>query len=157
MALNAKTKGASGEREFCQYLYDNFKLEIKPERNLTQTRDGGADIICHPFAFEIKRCETLKFYDWWSQVRDAVSNKHGLAFGLIPVVAFRQNKKDWEFLISAQNIGVGFGFVHINSQVVFNEWVKNKIQEFEQSKQELIKDLNIQRRVLGMSAIENKV
>lgn len=131
MRLNAKTKGAAGEREFCDYLHKTFGLEQKPERNLEQVRSGGCDVICFPFAFEVKRREQLMFGDWWNQVTDAVTkDPSSSAHGLIPVVAFRQNKKEWEFLIGGNHIGVPFGFIHIN-KYVFNKWVKNKLEEVE--------------------------
>lgn len=124
--INSRTKGASGEREFCEYLFSTFNIEQKPERNLEQVRSGGADIICDPFAFEIKRCEVIKHYDWWAQVKEAVKNPKGPAFGLIPVVAYRQNKGNWEFLIAGQYIGVDFGFIHI-TEFVFRDWARQQI------------------------------
>ncbi len=142
--INSRTKGATGEREFCQYLFDVFKIEQKPERNLEQVRSGGADIICDPFAFEIKRCENVKHNDWWQQVREAVKNPKGPAFGLIPVVAYRQNSRPWEFLIAGTYIGVDFGFVHI-TEFVFIDWARQQIamrQKFlEQNKSNLNIDI----------------
>lgn len=126
--INVRAKGAAGEREFCDYLLHKFKLDVKPERNLEQVRSGGADIIFPPFAFEIKRCEALKPQAWWSQVKRAVSNPSGPAFGLIPVVAYRQNKKDWEFLIPASYIGVDFGYLHID-EYVFGDWLRSVVAQ----------------------------
>lgn len=153
MRINPKTKGASGEREFCEYLFKTFNLEIKPERNLNQVRSGGCDVICFPFAFEVKRREQLQFADWWNQVNDAVTkDPQSEAFGLIPVVAFRQNKKDWEFLIGGNHINVPFGFLHIN-KYVFNRWVRNKLEQVEALRNnfKFTDDLTItmQRHLLG--------
>ena len=70
--VNARSKGASGEREFCHWLTDNLGLEVIPERNLEQVRSGGADICnVYPFIFEIKRVEVLDLKGWWIQVKEA--------------------------------------------------------------------------------------
>ena len=113
--INAKSKGASGEREFGKWLLDNFKLlsenNIIPERNLLQTREGGADITNVPcFIFEVKRCETLSLQNWWLQVNRVKSQK-------IKVVAYRQNRKPWNFLISAKHIDVDKGYIILNELV----------------------------------------
>lgn len=118
MSLNARSKGASGEREFCQWLCANFNLDELPERNLEQVRNGGTDIILPPFGFEVKRRESLDFDSWWIQVKNDCERYPGK---LIPVVAFRENHKEWEFLISGNNIGVEMGHIHINKKV-FLKW-----------------------------------
>lgn len=131
--INSRTKGASGEREFCNWLYENFDLPERPVRNLEQVRSGGVDIICPPFAFEVKRCQTLDFIAWWHQVRQAV--KHGPALGLEPVVAFRQNKQDWEFLISSRFIGVEVGYIHMK-KAVFKKWALRYVEIFNEEKRQ---------------------
>lgn len=127
--INVRNKGASGEREFCDWIKRNLilpELNSLVQRNLEQVRSGGADIIVEglPFAFEVKRVESLALHKWWSQVIRATTT--GLAKNLIPVVAFRQNKKDWEFLISAEYLGCEYGFVHI-TEPVFIQWANNLI------------------------------
>ncbi len=133
--INARAKGASGEREFCDWLLHHFDIEIedKPERNLEQVRSGGADIIYPPFAFEIKRVEELAHGKWWAQVNTAIKDKKGPAFGLEPVVAFRQNRKEWEFLIGAWHIGAPHGFVHVND-MVWRHWARKFIDSIKQEK-----------------------
>ena len=124
MTLNARTKGQAGEREFADWLKKTLNLERKPNRTLDQTRDGGADIIdVPPFFFEVKRCEKLNRNAWWKQVKTAVfdfPNK-------IPVVAYRQNRKKWNFLISSSNIAVFLPelYVELNEEVGI-KWLKNK-------------------------------
>jgi len=118
--VNARNKGAAGEREFCQWLKANLKLEAS--RNLDQPREGGIDIIVSPFGFEVKRCQTLSFVDWWIQAKTACEKIWDMErVHLMPVVAFRQNQMPWEFLISANNIGCEKGFIRI-SEKVFVEW-----------------------------------
>lgn len=121
--INVRTKGASGEREFCKWLYENFNIPM-PMRNLEQVRSGGTDIMdVEPFYFEVKRCETLSLESWWSQVKRAARKNPD---EVIPVVAFRQNRKQWEFLIAAKNIGIKRGFIRID-KTVFIKWAKDKI------------------------------
>lgn len=120
--INPRTKGASGEREFCRWLYDNLEVPM-PTRNLEQVRSGGSDIIdIEPFYFEIKRVEKLNIDAWWRQVSKAARNTNDGS--IIPVVCFRQNRKDWEFLISAKYIGLEKGFLRI-SESTFLRWIKS--------------------------------
>ncbi len=118
--MNIRGKGSGGEREFCEWLQIQFCLDKKPKRNLEQIRDGGADVIFPPFMFEVKRCQTILHTKWWMQVVKAASTT-----GLIAVVAYRQNNKQWEFLISATEIGADKGFLHIN-RFVFLNWALTK-------------------------------
>jgi len=98
-----------------------LNLQKTPERNLDQVRNGGSDINeVAPFMFEVKRCEALTKRDWWVQVKKAANTVPGS----IPVVAYRQNRKPWKFLISAQFIGLEKGFVQLE-EVEFTQWLKN--------------------------------
>ena len=115
--INARAKGASGERQFCDWLEKNFTLGEKPQRNLEQVRSGGSDIILAPFSFEIKRVENLDVQAAWIQCKVAAEN-----LGLEPVLAHRRNRMPWNFCISASHIGCVLGYVQI-SERVFIEWV----------------------------------
>lgn len=130
MSINSRAKGSSGEREMCSWLQKNFNLITKPERNLDQVRDSGADIICYPFAFEVKRCEKLDLLDWWSQVKRAVNDREGKAFGLEPVVAFRQNTMKWEFLIAGEHIGIDGSWCRL-TEVAFIKWVNAYLKKIQ--------------------------
>lgn len=114
MGANAKAKGGAGEREMEKWLFDNIdEIHTRPKRELGQSRDGGADIIVEPwFIIEVKRREVLDLHSWWYQVIIAQKKFPDL----LPVVAFRQNKKPWEFLISAQHIQLETGFIRLRSQ-----------------------------------------
>lgn len=124
--INSRAKGASGERELAEWLQHHFSLENKPQRNIEQVRVGGVDLIVDPFAFECKRVEKLDLLSWWSQVKRAVEDEKDLAFGLEPVVAFRQNKNNWEFLIDGSHVGIKGSFVRLTT-VAFKKWVKSYI------------------------------
>lgn len=129
MPINGRAKGASGEREFCEWLFKNFNLLKKPERNLEQVRSGGADVLVSPFAFEVKRCEKIDKVQWWAQVGRAVKDPDGLAFGMIPVVAYRVNNGDWLFLISTRAIGIeDHGFVELTGRV-FKKWAMRVVSQ----------------------------
>ena len=118
--INVRAKGAAGELEFCRWMFDNLNVPM-PTRNLEQVRSGGSDIIdIEPFYFEVKRCETLSLYSWWNQVRKATEKQCNDE--LVPIVAFRQNRRDWEFLISANHIGIEKGYIRI-SERVFLKWI----------------------------------
>lgn len=121
--INSRAKGASGEREFCEWLQKNFDLPVKPKRNLEQVRSGGLDVIFPPFGFEVKREENIRLMDYWTQVKRAVEAYEKEEFvKLEPVVAFRQNKQPWEFLICASHIDLKRGFVRLTERAFIN-WV----------------------------------
>ncbi len=118
MAINARIKGASGEREFCKFLFENFDFNELPQRNLEQVRSGGADIVgikeFPNVIFEVKRVEILSLLKWHHQVKAACNENE------MGVVAFRQNRKGWEFLMPSTIVGVKRGYVRMTEQV----WVK---------------------------------
>lgn len=125
MSINARTKGQAGEREFAKWLSETFNLPSEVKRNLDQVRVGrsGGDINADPFAFEVKRRETLDLQGWWIQAKHDAA-----AVGLEPVVAFRQNRKPWEFLISARHIGCDLGFVRLDV-ATFKQWAEGSWRE----------------------------
>ena len=64
--INSRTKGARGEREVLKLLGEELGIDL--QRNLVQTREGGADCLCvRGFAIEIKRQERLSRPTWWRQ------------------------------------------------------------------------------------------
>jgi len=110
--VHALNKGKQGEREAAKWLHSKFKLESMPYRNLEQTRSGGFDLLgFEPFAFEIKRCETLSLRSWWRQVVNSLTVDNNL-----PVVMYRQNRGKWRFLISATYIGCKNGYIMIEER-----------------------------------------
>ena len=121
--VHSLNKGKSGEREAAKWLQTSFGLELPPIRNLEQTRSGGHDLVgFDPFCIEVKRCETLSLTNWWLQVLEASKEVHGS----IPVVMFRQNRKKWEFLISARHIKVKYGFIRLRD-TEFIRWAERQL------------------------------
>lgn len=121
--VNPKRKGKTGEDEAClwimKYLYDNKRTIT---RNYNQMYIG-ADIVDYPLIYEVKRREVLALDKWWGQIMAVQRrlNLHGKS--TIPVVMFRQNRKLWEFLISAEAIGDTLGYVRLN-EARFMEWAR---------------------------------
>jgi len=129
---NGRNKGRAGEQEFCHWITNNLGVEVTPERNLEQVRSGGSDICnVYPFIFEVKRCESLDLQAFWNQVKFAWEyyrerDDETIDVNLIPVVAFRQNRKPWEFLVSAELIKLELGFVRLDSRT-FIRWAKRQL------------------------------
>lgn len=119
--VNARSKGANGEREAADWLQQNLKLEFKPERNLEQVRSGGYDLNgLEPLCFEIKRCEAIAKRAWWVQAKTATVP------GQYPVVMYRKNRQPWRFLISANLIGNERGYLQLEAQE-FIEWARKTL------------------------------
>lgn len=104
MAANPRTKGKRAEyaaRDILQVISNEAAEElnvepIKIDRNLTQTRGGGYDLIgTFACAVEIKHHENLQLNQWWDQaVRQAQPQ------GMIPVLMYKQNNKPWRVQIN---------------------------------------------------------
>ena len=111
MAINVREKGKRAESEFINRFQPFFPGELK--RNLLQTREGGADVSgAHPYQIEIKRCERLEKAKWWKQVLAATAPEE------ISVVAYRQSKKPWSFLIPVYLMIPGAtGFMEVDEDI----------------------------------------
>lgn len=88
MSKAQRTKGAAGEREICDMIFENLGIEV--HRNLQQTRDGGADIKLKPYSIEVKRrAEIGNIYDWMNQA------SAGCDMAERPIVVCRADRKQW--------------------------------------------------------------
>lgn len=88
MSKSQRTKGASGEREVCGLIFEN--LGIAAKRNLTQVREGGADIKLPPYSLEIKRRARIgNLYEWMEQ------SENSCGTGERPIVICRADRKQW--------------------------------------------------------------
>lgn len=104
--MNARAKGANGEREFCDWLYRKGLVLVEPTRNLEQVRSGGIDVVPknHPFAYEVKRVENiteLTLDKWWLK---ANTDCRKLDEEREPIVAYRRNNTDWTFLLGVEKL-----------------------------------------------------
>lgn len=100
--INSRAKGKTGELEFARIIEQ--KTGVKLTRNLTQTRQGGHDLIVSggpaalaeflgQFAVEVKRAKTAPPATraaWWSQ-----TERQAERAGLIPLLAHRRDRQGW--------------------------------------------------------------
>ena len=93
MSAASRNKGARGEREALKAL--GAELGELLQRNLTQTRGGGADcLMVKGFAIEIKRQEALSRPAWWRQ-----ACKQALDASVEPLLLYRRNGEAWQAFI----------------------------------------------------------
>lgn len=111
MGKMQRNKGANGEREVLALLSE--RLGVTLSRNLSQTRNGGADCVeLGRIRLEVKRQERLNINAWWKQaeeqslllVTNVTNNNKGER--LIPVLAYRQSRKPWAFVLDASDIPI---------------------------------------------------
>lgn len=98
MSAMQRSKGQRGERELFGLLSDELGFVI--QRNIDQTRAGGADCIQVPgWALECKRCETLNINAWWKQ---AVKQAEDIE--CMPMLLYRQSRKPWRAVVALWQI-----------------------------------------------------
>ena len=108
MSARARTKGAGGEREIIQPIFDNLGYQLK--RNLDQTRSGGADLICDdpsfPFAIEVKRRRDGWTHApaWWEQVEEACAGTR-----MLPVLIYRFDRRPWRCVMRVNTVSFALG------------------------------------------------
>lgn len=87
-----RAKGQRGERELFKLILE--KTGIKLERNLQQTKNGGADAIGLDWlSLEVKYQEKENLSLWWNQTKRQTKK------GQMPALAFRANRKQWKFMV----------------------------------------------------------
>lgn len=92
MSRASRQKGQRGEREVCKILAE--KLGGKYKRNLSQTQDGGYDVLgLDGWAIEVKFQETLSIEKWWKQAVEQSSEDKK------PVLFFRKSRTDWRVVV----------------------------------------------------------
>lgn len=131
--MNIRAKGASGELEFCDWLFCKGLVTTMPKRNLEQVRSGGIDVIPadHPFVYEVKRVENiteLTLDRWWYKASLDCS-KHNKLNGdeREPIVAYRKNRSDWSFLLGVENLLGVSGTYAIVKANVFVKYANRRI------------------------------
>lgn len=93
MGVMQRRKGQVAEREVLRLLGD--ELGISLQRNLQQTREGGADcLLVNGYAIEIKRQERLSRPSWWRQAVEQAQR-----VGAEPMLLYRRNREPWRALI----------------------------------------------------------
>jgi len=119
MGARAGPKGKSGEREMVKWLQDNIYCSLELDRVYNQSSGHSSDVETPDFIIEVKRRETLDLDSWWLQAAIAARSATGAR---IPVVAFRQNRHKWEFLISAKLLNEDLrGYLRLKEKT-FKSW-----------------------------------
>jgi len=98
MAKLSREKGKRGEREFARFLTDHGY-----QAHRGQQYHGGPDspdVVCCglPFHIEVKRSERLSLYPALNQATNEAPP------GKIPIVAHRQNGKEWVCILEAGDL-----------------------------------------------------
>jgi hypothetical protein len=89
----SRNKGAAAEREVLRLLGQELGLVL--QRNITQTRGGGADCLeVKGWAIEVKRCEALSRPAWWRQACEQASR-----VGAEPMMLYRRSRTPWRAFI----------------------------------------------------------
>ena len=92
MSRASRQKGQRGEREVCKILAEQLGGEYK--RNLSQTQDGGYDVLgLEGWAIEVKFQENLSIEKWWKQAVEQSSKDKK------PVLFFRKSRTDWRVVV----------------------------------------------------------
>lgn len=92
MSASQRNKGASAERALFRLLSDELGTAV--ERNLSQTRGGGADCLSiDGLAIEVKRQEKGFQESWWQQATQQAGSDR------VPVVAYRRSRQPWSFCV----------------------------------------------------------
>lgn len=100
MSASQRRKGANAEREALKLLAAALGIDLL-QRNLEQSRSGGADCIqVHGFAIEVKRHERLSRPKWWAQAVE-----QGRALMAEPMLLYRRSREPWRALIHTINGG----------------------------------------------------
>ncbi|MDP2652198.1 MAG: hypothetical protein Q8O94_03610 [bacterium] len=91
----SRSKGQVGERELRDIINATLGTEIG--RELSQVRDGGADLILGDYYIECKRQETLHIGDWCHQAEKAAEGRGK------PVVAYRRSREPWRIVLRIED------------------------------------------------------
>ena len=103
--INSRAKGKSAERELIGELKRLLPGALTDglERNLTQTRNGGHDILgLDGWAIEVKRYAEVKPADmqrFWEQTTEQARKEQAR-----PVLCYRQDRREWRAVVSASEV-----------------------------------------------------
>lgn len=92
----SRTKGAVAERELFKLISQCLQIDV--ERNLVQTREGGADTSVGIWAIEVKRQEQYSFDAWWRQAVEQAERADKR-----PMLAYRKSRQPWRFRVFARD------------------------------------------------------
>lgn len=117
MGAMSRNKGAAAEREVLRLLGDQLGMELK--RNITQTREGGADcLMVKGWAIEIKRQESLSRPKWWKQ-----ACRQAWDVGAEPLLLYRRNREQWQAFIHTYDGGYREGTLLDAANAIREKWL----------------------------------
>lgn len=119
MGYMSKNKGKRGEQNFAEFLNNTLGITDPLAKIKSMHHDQGADQLhVQGLAIEIKRQEILLVDKWWDQACIQADK-----YGLLPVLAYRQNRKKWSVCIPAYLLCLQFkGYVTLTEDV-FQQWL----------------------------------
>ena len=116
MSASQRNKGQRGEREVLRLLGDELGQAL--QRNLQQTREGGADCICiKGFAVEVKRQERLSRPAWWRQAVEQAAR-----VGAEPMLLYRRSREPWQAFIHTRDGGYREGTLLDAASAIREKW-----------------------------------
>ena len=92
MGRMSRNKARRAETEFARIMGD--ELGIKIARELSQSRDGGCDLVIGRFAVEVKRWESPPGMPQWAQACTSAER-----LGLMPALPFRASRQPWRVIV----------------------------------------------------------
>ncbi len=118
MGAMSRTKGARAELEVLKLL--GTELGQALQRNISQTREGGADCLCvKGWAIEVKRVEQLSRPAWW---RQAVAQ--ALRVGAEPMLLYRRSREPWAAWIHTRDGGYREGSLIDAAGAIREKWAR---------------------------------
>ena len=118
MGASQRAKGQRGEREALKLLGDELGEIL--QRNITQTREGGADCLqVKGWAIEVKRCERLSRPAWWRQACEQAARVNAE-----PMLLYRRNREDWTAWIHTTAGKWREGTIEDAAEAIRDKWAR---------------------------------
>ena len=115
MSASQRNKGAAAEREVLKLLGQELGTVL--ERNISQTRAGGADCLSiKGWAIEVKRQERLSRPAWW---RQACRQASGIGE---PLLLYRRSREPWTAWIHTRDGAYREGTLIDAAQAIREKW-----------------------------------
>lgn len=92
----SRNKGATGERE-CVHFWKDVWPDVR--RNLSQTREGGYDLLGTPYTIEVKRGKRPNVWAAYEQASKAMGEE-----ALPPLVLARKDHGEWMAFMEAKEL-----------------------------------------------------
>lgn len=102
MSASQRRKGKASELEIARLLREHLGAVV--ERNLMQSREGGADLQGLPgWSVEVKRAARPRLSEWWHQTCTQAE-----AANARPVLFYRLDRQPWRAVLALRDVATGF-------------------------------------------------